>query len=329
MTQTTSKLDTYQRLLQTAYHIEAAGLSKSTLLAAYWSIGQCLQELYPDSKDDTLAQQLQPISQKLVILHGKRYRLRSLKLWYQLYRTYPDWHPYFAQLSWSHLQLLLRVGHTPARAFYLERCFAQQWSTIILKRQIQTDFYRRTQQRKLTGDTPRSHFAGSDYCFEFSGLNPQNAFQEKQLEQALLEQLPFFLLELGQGFAFVSRQKQILLPTGQHFFIDLVFYNYLERKFVLIELKSRPLRHQDVGQIDLYRRFYDQHYRQRGDRQTVGILLGKDHNPALQQFSLLADVPELMAASYTLSFPESGSAQCNFTNPTWARVANPSKFILS
>ena len=219
------------------------------------------------------------------------------------------------ELSWTHYRLLLRVDSVDARQWYMNEAATQNWSSRALERQMGTLYYERL---LLSADkasvrseaaanmaalppTPRS-FVRDPVMLEFLGLPGAGKLLESGLEQALMDKLQAFLLELGKGFAFVARQQRISTES-QDFYIDLVFYNYLLKCFVLIDLKTHKLTHQDIGQMDMYVRMYDDKRRGEGDNPTVGILLCEHKDESVVRYSVLNDSTQLFASKYRLVLP--------------------------
>jgi predicted nuclease of restriction endonuclease-like (RecB) superfamily len=231
------------------------------------------------------------------------------------FQCFPNWNAVRSELSWTHYRLLLRVDSPEARNWYMDETAGQNWSTRVLERQIGTLFYERLLSSKdkqsLLEDTreqtrseigsPRD-FVRDPVMLEFLGVRDLAGLLESDLEQALMNKLQQFLLELGKGFAFVARQQRVSTET-QDFYIDLVFYNYVLKCFVLIDLKTGHLSHQDIGQMDMYVRLYDDLRRGEGDNPTVGILLcgSKDHSVA--RYSVLHESQQLFASKYRLVLP--------------------------
>lgn len=219
------------------------------------------------------------------------------------------------ELSWTHYRLLLRVDSAEARQWYMQEAATQNWSTRALERQIGSLHYERLllsqdkaavtaeAQANLAAleDAPRA-FVRDPVMLEFLGLPGNGRLLEVTLETALMDKLQQFLMELGKGFAFVARQQRISTET-QDFYIDLVFYNYLLKCFVLIDLKTGPLAHQDVGQMDMYVRMYDELRRGEGDNPTVGILLCGSKDKSVARYSVLHGSEQLFASKYRLILP--------------------------
>ncbi len=217
------------------------------------------------------------------------------------------------ELSWTHYRLLLKVERPETRRFYLEECIAANWSTRQLDRQINSLYYERllasrdrepvrTEIQNLEpGSTPQDVIK-DPYVLEFLGLADALSFREKELEGALIGKLQDFLLELGRGFSFVARQKRFTVD-GQHFFIDLVFYNYVLKCFVLIDLKVGTLTHQDMGQMQMYVNYYTREMMNEGDNLPIGILLCADKSDALVRYTLPEGDTQIFASRYKLYLP--------------------------
>jgi predicted nuclease of restriction endonuclease-like (RecB) superfamily len=222
------------------------------------------------------------------------------------------------ELSWTHYRLLLRVDAPEGRHWYMHEAAAQNWSTRLLERHIGTLYRERllssSDKAALTAQTqvgaqadpslgilPRD-FVRDPVMLEFLGLPDAGRLLESDLERALMDKLQQFLLELGKGFAFVGRQQRISTET-QDFYVDLVFYNYLLKCFVLMDLKTGHLSHQDIGQMDMYVRLYDDLRRGENDNPTVGILLCGSKDQSVVRYSVLNDSEQLFASKYRLVLP--------------------------
>lgn len=295
-----------------------AGARQKVLRAAdtaqvqtYWQIGRHIVEFEQggDARAGYGKGLLVALAESLTQEFGKGFDATNLRHMRAFYLSFPICDALRRELSWTHYRLLLRVDSTQARQWYLEEAAEQNWSTRMLERQIGTLSYERLLS---SGDaaispepgakvTPRD-FIRDPVMLEFLGLPGTGRLLESKLEGALMDKLQQFLLELGKGFAFVARQQRISTET-QDFYIDLVFYNYLLKCFVLIDLKTGHLEHQDIGQMDMYVRMYDGLCRGEGDNPTVGILLcgSKDHSVA--RYSVLKDSEQLFASKYRLILP--------------------------
>ncbi|HPI19037.1 MAG TPA: PDDEXK nuclease domain-containing protein [Candidatus Kapabacteria bacterium] len=217
-------------------------------------------------------------------------------------------------LSWSHYRILMRIENPDARQFYINEAADQCWNVEQLKRQINSFYFERltatTDKQSIMSEAnenlqllaTKKDFLKDPNILEFLGFKPDIKFLEQELEQAIIDNLQNFLLELGKGFAFVARQQLIRTET-KDFYIDLVFYNYILKCFVLIELKTRELSHQDIGQLDMYVRMYDDLKRSETDNPTIGILLCADKDETIVKYSILNDNKQLIAKKYMLYLP--------------------------
>lgn len=244
---------------------------------------------------------------------GSGFSSRILELSRQFYRTYPIANTLRSQLSWSQYRLLLRVDNAEKREYYLHEAVKNNWTGRQLERQINAGLYERlllsndkesvlavARNEKLP-ENPQE-IIKDPMVLEFLGLRREQAYYEKDLESAIIANLQEFLLELGNGFSFVARQKRILLNDDE-FFIDLVFYNRLLRCFVVIEIKTHKLTHQDLGQLQMYVNYYDRTEKQLDENPTIGILLCADKNDLVVKFSLPAENKNILASQYQLYLP--------------------------
>ncbi|MCE9552547.1 MAG: PDDEXK nuclease domain-containing protein [Planctomycetes bacterium] len=219
------------------------------------------------------------------------------------------------QLSWSHYRALLRVADDDARAFYEREAAESGWSKVQLERQIQSSYYQRiianrgqagldaADRERLRGEsTPAESILKSPYVLEFLGLPDSPVLHEDALEQAIIDNLQSFLLELGKGFCFVARQKHIRFDDDD-FYIDLVFYNYILKCFLLIDLKIGKLTHRDVGQLDGYVRLFEDQFKVPGDNPTIGLILCSDKSEAVAKYSVLSEGRQIFASKYLQFLP--------------------------
>ena len=218
-----------------------------------------------------------------------------------------------SELSWTHYRILLRVDNANIIGFYMNEAINSNWSTRELERQINSHLYERLLMSKNKDKVKEMSQKGQivrtpedlikdPYVLEFLNLNENKDFHEKDMEGILIEKLKNFLLELGKGFSFVARQKRISVE-GDDFYIDLVFYNYLLKCFVLIELKTSKLTHQDIGQMDFYVRYFEKEIKSENDNETVGIILCSDKNETMVKYTLLNENKTLFASKYKLYLP--------------------------
>jgi len=244
---------------------------------------------------------------------GKGFTVANLKNMRQFYLTFPNGYALRSELSWSHYRLLMRIECEKARQFYLEECTKSGWSTRQLERQINTFFYERllsshdkqavaSEIHTLEPAKRPEDIIRDPYVLEFLNISPEASFFEKDLEQALIDHLQKFLLELGRGFSFVVRQKRFTFD-GRHFYIDLVFYNYILKCFVLIDLKLGDLTHQDLGQMQMYVNYYTREMMNEGDNPPIGIVLCADKSDTVVRHTLSEQNTQIFASKYKLYLP--------------------------
>lgn len=320
---TTTSGDLYQgiRELLLAARAQVRQTVNTAMVQTYWQIGRMIVE--GEQGGERRAEYgkavLPELAKRLTQEFGEGFKLSNLRNFRQFHLTFgldEIRHTVCSELSWSHLRLLMRVEAPASRTWYAREAVSQGWSVRALDRQISTLFYERllgsqdaagvrAEAVTLIGqDAPNDprDFIRDPYVLEFLGAQPDAGLYEKDLEQGLLDQLQKFLMELGKGFAFVARQKHLRVE-GEDCFVDLVFYNYLLKCFVLIDLKIGKLAHQDVGQMDMYVRVFDEQMRSEGDNPTLGLILCSERNAAVAKYSLLADKPQLFASKYQLLMP--------------------------
>lgn len=300
----------------------------SDMVAAYWLIGRrIVQEEQQGAATAKYGEQvLQNLSKVLEAEYGNGFSYSNLRNMRQFYRTYPDEQICYTlciNLPWSHNRLIMRVEDSAAREWYLQEAASQQWSVRQLERNIQSFYYQRTlaakaQAELATQPAPQmdiKQFIKDPYVLEFVGLPPFPQHREKPLEDALIENMQRFLLELGKGFSFVQRQYRISTETN-HFYIDLVFYNYLLKCFVLIDLKTTKLTHRDIGQMDMYIRMFDDIKRGKDDNPTIGILLCADKDETIVKYSVLNESQQIFASKYLPYMPSEEEIKREIENTT-------------
>lgn len=290
----------------------------SAMVEAYWLMGKRIVEEQQQGKEraDYGTELLKELSKALTAEFGKGFSVGSLYYYRQFYITFPE---IFATpwriLSWSHYKRLIQVNNPEARAWYLKEAQEQMWSYRTLDRNIGSQYYERlllshnkdrveTEMKSLTAsfEQDKLEFIKNPTVAEFIGLSPNTDFTESDLESAIIGNLQRFLLELGKGWSFVARQK-LVRTEKKDYFIDLVFYNYILKNFVLIDLKTAPITHQDVGQMDMYVRIYDERVRGEGDNPTIGIVLCSETDDDIARYSILHDNNRLFASKYMLYMP--------------------------
>jgi len=287
------------------------------MVQAYWLLGKRIVE--EEQKGEQKAAYgealLKNLSIALTADFGKGFSYANLRNFRQFYLTYPEGENCYAlrsKLSWTHHRLIMRVENPDARNYYLNESVEQNWSSRVLERNINTLYFQRllTSQNKKNAlkhsATLEKHtstdFIKDPYVFEFLNIPEPIQANETQIETALVQNLQKFLLELGKGFSFVGRQFRISTETS-HFFIDLVFYNYILKCFVLFDLKTTKLTHQDTGQMDMYIKMFDDLKKQPDDNPTIGIILCAEKDETVVKYSILADHQQLFATKYIPYLP--------------------------
>jgi predicted nuclease of restriction endonuclease-like (RecB) superfamily len=282
-----------------------------------WQIGRHIVEFEQDGARRAAygKQLLATLAKVLTADFGKGFDASNLRYMRLFYQAFPICDALRHELSWTHYRRLLRVDNEKARQWYMDEAANQNWSSRALERQINTLYYERLLMSRdktpvmeeaaaniqAMNTSPRD-FIRDPVMLEFLGLPNAGVVLETELEQALIEQLQGFLLELGKGFAFIARQQRIS-TDGRDFYIDLVFYNYLLKCFVIFDIKRGELTHQDVGQMDMYVRMYDDLKRNEEDGPTVGIILCAQKNESVVRYSVLQDNEHLFASKYKLVLP--------------------------
>ncbi|VVO48307.1 Putative nuclease YhcG [Pseudomonas fluorescens] len=282
-----------------------------------WQIGRHIVEFEQEgARRAAYGKRLLPTLAKVLTTDfGKGFDERNLRYMRDFYQTFPIWNAVRSELSWTHYRRLLRVDSEHARHWYMNESAIQNWSSRALERQINTLYYERlltSRDRPAVEHEAATHiqnmkahprdFIRDPVILEFLGMPNAGLTQETNLEQALINQLQAFLLELGKGFAFIARQQRISTDS-KDFYIDLVFYNYLLKCFVIFDLKRGELTHQDVGQMDMYVRMYDDLKRGAEDGPTVGIILCAQKDESVVRYSVLEGNEQLFASKYKLVLP--------------------------
>ena len=291
------------------------------MVYAYWHIGQIIVE---HEQNGSLRAEygkgiLQEVSERLQQEFGNGFSVRNLQQMKKFYTLFPNTNALRSQLTWTHYRLLLRVEDDAARNWYLEESIHSGWSSRQLERQISTLYYDRllasrekapviAEANELTKPFAAEEFIKDPYVLDFLDLKDYPALRESDLEQALIDKLQEFLLELGRGFCFVARQK-LMRYDDEDFYIDLVFYHSILKCHVLIDLKIGKLTHGDVGQMDSYIRMFDALYKNSDDNPTIGIILCSQKNEAIVRYSILNDEKQVFASKYRLTLPTAEELQ--------------------
>ena len=303
----------HQHLQQTVNH---------TMVQTYWQVGRLIVEEEQQGKEraEYGKKQLEALSAKLTTEFGKGFDASNLRNMRRFYRAFPIQGAVRHELSWTHYRRLIRIENPKAREWYLQEAIDQSWSARALDRQVSKLYYERllsskdkepvlqeAKQATSKLKTGPEDYLRDPYVLDFLNL-PMESLLESKLEQALINNLQQFLLELGKGFAFVSRQQRIT-TDDQDFYIDLVFYNFKLKCFLLVDLKLGKLSHQDVGQMDTYVRIYDQHRKEQDDNPTIGLILCSEKSEAVAKYSVLTDSEQLFASKYLTYLPSEQQLQ--------------------
>ncbi len=280
-------------------------MANSTLLLTYWEIGRLIVKDEQQGKERAEYGKftLKNLSQRLIFEFGKGFDESNLRNMRSFFQAFPIRDALRHELSWTHYRLILRQENEQKKTYYLNESIQNNWSSRDLKRQINSLAYERVLEHKKSSSETIHSVLKDPYIFEFLGLKPNENISERQIETGIIDHIQKFLLEFGKGFAFVARQQHISTDTSD-FYIDLVFYNYILKCFVIIDLKTGELSHQDIGQIDMYVRMYDDLKRGEGDNPTIGILLCSEKDETIVKYSVLNDQNNLFASKYLLYLPK-------------------------
>lgn len=313
---TTSLYSDIRQIIETA-RSKAYSAVNIAMVDAYWLVGKRIVEEEQQGKEraDYGQALIKNLSIELQSEFGKGFSVANLKNFRQFYLTFagdPKSYTLCSQLSWSHIRLIMRINDKATRAYYLAEAKTENWSVRQLQRNINSQYYERLlsspgkdENKDIAlsgGELQTRDFIKDPYVLEFLNLSENSKLRESRFEQAIISNLQAFLLEMGKGFSFVSRQLRISTETS-HFYLDLVFYNYLLKCFIIIDLKTGKLTHQDIGQMDMYVRMFDDLKRGEDDNPTIGIILCSDKDETLVRYSVLKDSEQLFASKYRLVLP--------------------------
>lgn len=291
------------------------------MVNAYWNIGRRIVEEEQGGKRraDYGSHLIRDLARGLSDEFGSGVSVANLKNFRQFYRAFPNAGKSYAlrsELTWTHWRLIMRVEGEPAREHYIRECAEQGWTSRTLERAIATRTFQRLLTTSESGGLPVAagaelqpqEFIKDPYVLEFLGIPELPSPDERKLEDALISRLQDFLMELGKGFSFVARQFRVSTETS-HFYVDLVFYNYLLKCFVVIDLKTHKLTHENIGQMDMYVRMFDDLKRGHDDNPTIGIILCADKDETLVRYSVLSENTRLFASKYRLVLPSEEELQ--------------------
>ena len=287
------------------------------ILEANWKIGRRIveEEQAGASRAEYGQRVINDLAEKLSVEFGRGFDARELRRYRQFYLLFPKWDALRPELTWTHYRTLIRVENERARLYYMNEAALQNWSTRALDSQIERLTYERilSSQNQLIvkeaedAASRQAQLTPADiikdpYVLDFLGLPSGVNFYEKDLEKALIDTLQQFLLELGRGFSFVSRQYRFK-TDNENYYVDLVFYNFILKCFVLIDLKVGKLTYQDIGQMDFYTRYFEENIRTETDNPTIGIVLCTERDNTIVKYSVMNDSNQLFASKYKLYLP--------------------------
>lgn len=295
---------------------QAYGNVSQIAIATFWNVGKRIVEEEQNGEKRAAygIGLMKNLSESLVPVYGSNYSKRNLDYYRKFYLLFPDIQIVNARvhnLEWTHVRRVLSVTNPEARLWYLENASKGMWSTRELDRNISSQYFERRLAAQLPAnaedlptlsDKDPLEYIKNPVVAEFMGFRRDSTYSESELEQALIDNLEKFILELGRGFAFVERQQHIVTQTSD-FYIDLVFYNFKMKRFVIFELKTHRLTHQDIGQLDMYVRMYDDLVKSNDDQPTIGVLLCTDTDNTIARYSVLNDCDQLFAAKYMTYMP--------------------------
>ena len=295
---------------------QAYGNVSQIAIATFWNVGKRIVEEEQNGEKRAAygIGLMKNLSESLVPVYGSNYSKRNLDYYRKFYLLFPDIQIVNARvhnLEWTHVRRVLSVTSPEARLWYLENASKGMWSTRELDRNISSQYFERRLAAQLPAnaedlptlsDKDPLEYIKNPVVAEFMGFRRDSIYSESELEQALIDNLEKFILELGRGFAFVERQQHIVTQTSD-FYIDLVFYNFKMKRFVIFELKTHRLTHQDIGQLDMYVRMYDDLVKGEDDQPTIGVLLCTDTDNTIARYSVLNDSDQLFAAKYMTYMP--------------------------
>lgn len=327
--------ETYSQIRNTLImaQTKVTAVVNTTMVGAYWEIGE---QIYLACGENDRAEYgmnlLSYLSNELTKEFGRGFSVRNLRNMRQFYLCFPNRQTLSAKLSWSHYTLLMRVNNKERRDFYYEESDKSGWSVRQLERQINTFYYDRilaSQDKESVADEinhlePKPEYdkiIKDPYVLEFLDLEPNPHFYEKDLEQAIIDHLQKFLLELGRGFSFVARQKKISFD-GRNFYIDLVFYNYILKCFVLIDLKIGDLTHQDLGQMQMYVNYYTRELMNEGDNLPIGIVLCANKSDSIVKYTLPEDNRQIFASQYMTYLPSEEELKRELNLHEYVKISN-------
>lgn len=321
-----NELTIYQSVIDDVKGIISTGMENAynatsrAMVLTYWNVGRRIveQEQNGNQRAEYGTAMMDALAAELTKEYGKSYSKRNLQYFRKFYQYFPDIeivNSCVHNLTWTHFRSLLRVPDEDARVWYMNEAAHENWNVRMLDRNISTQYYYRLLQapkkeaviaemKQKNAQFPKTQLelVKSPVVAEFLGFQNEDSYLESDLESAILSHIRDFLMEMGRGFAFVARQQHIVTET-EDYFIDLVFYNIELKCYVLVDLKMGKITHQDVGQIDMYVRMYDDLKRTAGDNPTIGILLCSETDEDIARYSVLHDNDRLFMSKYLTYLP--------------------------
>ncbi len=296
------------RLILQRAREKAYNSANSIMTYAYWDVGRRIveQEQYGETKTKYGSYLIKKLSEQLSDEFGTGFSVANLRNCRQFYLVFPEDSYGFSmagKIPWSHLRSIMRISDEEERNFYLKEVLTENCSVRVLERNIKSGYYKRMLSTQLPDKENKVlEFVKDPFVLEFMGVTPNISQLESDLETAIINNLQKFLLEMGKGFSFVGRQMRICTETTD-FYIDLVFYNYILKCFVVIDLKTKKLTHQDIGQMDMYVRMFDDLKRREDDNPTIGIIFCTDKDETIVRYSVLHESQQIFASKYMTVLP--------------------------
>ena len=285
------------------------------MLRVYWNVGRVIVEEEQKGQDRAKYGRglIKDLSIRLSKEYGRGFTETNLKYMRQFYQTFENSHALRDELSWTHYRMLLKVEKEDARSYYMREAISGNWSTRQLERQINSLYFYRLQLSKNKKGFLQDTDMGNEvlqpetiikdpFVLEFLDIGESEQLTESDLESALIDKLQNFILELGNGFSFVGRQYRITVDN-EHYYIDLVFYNFILKCFLIIDIKADKLTHKDIGQMDFYVRFFEDQMKQPGENSSIGLILCTEKNRTIVKYSLLNESKQIFASKYQLYLP--------------------------
>ena len=287
---------------------QAYNSASGIMTYAYWNVGRRIveQEQYGERKARYGSYLIKNLSKQLSDEFGTGFSVANLRNCRQFYLVFPKDSYGFSiagKIPWSHLRNIMRISDEDERNFYLNEVVTESWSVRVLERNIKSGYYKRMLSTQLPYKENKAlEFVKDPFVLEFMGISQNNSQLESDLETAIINNLQKFLLEMGKGFSFVGRQMSVCTETTD-FYIDLFFYNYILKCFVIIDLKTKKLTHQDIGQMDMYVRMFDDLKRREDDNPTIGIIFCTDRDETIVKYSVLHESQQIFASKYMTVLP--------------------------